>query len=302
MSRHRGTRNARYDCSCQNDLRCCVHHVPPCLTVLMPGRTACRSAQRLIVRLLSRSLYCGHRAIRHSHAMGHRYRPRPRGYSRAARVALRGAANELASTAAIARAIIIEHRFKVLLLIVRSARSPDANAIAVAIVGTAISSKRTMRYCTERQRDWTKRQRDDLSGTLEPSPGTWAHERRDEAAIGRWIAVPPDRLGDALSSSCVAGCSHRFRATQAGSPHGAAGTPSTRRAGGSAVTSRVPMVIVPVLAVSRPAISRNVVDLPQPDGPSSFCCTRELRPALRLNAGPFSAPPPKSVQIDAPSL
>ena len=33
------------------------------------------------------------------------------------------------------------------------------------------------------------------------------------------------------------------------------------------VTSRPPMVIVPELAISSPAISRSVVVLPQPDGP-----------------------------------
>ena len=40
-------------------------------------------------------------------------------------------------------------------------------------------------------------------------------------------------------------------------------------AGGSAVTSRSAILIVPALAVSSPAISRKVVDLPQPEGPSS---------------------------------
>jgi hypothetical protein len=40
-------------------------------------------------------------------------------------------------------------------------------------------------------------------------------------------------------------------------------------AGDSAVTSRFAMTIVPALAVSSPAISRKVVDLPQPEGPSS---------------------------------
>src|SRR3954467_12354564 len=42
-----------------------------------------------------------------------------------------------------------------------------------------------------------------------------------------------------------------------------------RFAGGSAVTSRLAIEIVPAVAVSRPAIRRNVVDLPQPEGPSS---------------------------------
>src|SRR5688572_6403406 len=39
--------------------------------------------------------------------------------------------------------------------------------------------------------------------------------------------------------------------------------------GGSVVTSRPAIPIVPASAVSRPAISRSVVDLPHPDGPSN---------------------------------
>src|SRR6187551_3897896 len=41
-----------------------------------------------------------------------------------------------------------------------------------------------------------------------------------------------------------------------------------RAAGGSRVTSRLPMRMRPPFDASRPAISRSVVDLPQPDGPS----------------------------------
>src|SRR3954469_24236180 len=42
-----------------------------------------------------------------------------------------------------------------------------------------------------------------------------------------------------------------------------------RAAGGSVVTSRSPMSTRPPSAASRPAIKRSVVDLPQPEGPSS---------------------------------
>ena len=42
-----------------------------------------------------------------------------------------------------------------------------------------------------------------------------------------------------------------------------------RRAGGSPVTSASPIVMRPDVSVSRPATRRSVVDLPQPDGPSS---------------------------------
>src|SRR2546426_8969171 len=41
-----------------------------------------------------------------------------------------------------------------------------------------------------------------------------------------------------------------------------------RRTGGSAVTSTSPMRMRPALTCSSPAISRSVVDLPQPEGPS----------------------------------
>ena len=41
-----------------------------------------------------------------------------------------------------------------------------------------------------------------------------------------------------------------------------------RLAGGNCVTSRSPMRMLPEVGVSRPAIMRSVVDLPQPDGPS----------------------------------
>src|SRR5919198_5386997 len=43
----------------------------------------------------------------------------------------------------------------------------------------------------------------------------------------------------------------------------------SRAAGGSSVTSRSPMRIVPRVTCSRPAISLRSVDLPQPDGPTS---------------------------------
>src|SRR3982751_6135018 len=42
-----------------------------------------------------------------------------------------------------------------------------------------------------------------------------------------------------------------------------------RAAGGSVVTSRSPISTRPPSAASRPAIRRSVVDLPQPEGPSS---------------------------------
>ena len=41
-----------------------------------------------------------------------------------------------------------------------------------------------------------------------------------------------------------------------------------RRTGGSAVTASPPMKTSPAVTVSSPAISRSVVDLPQPEGPS----------------------------------
>ena len=50
----------------------------------------------------------------------------------------------------------------------------------------------------------------------------------------------------------------------------------TRRwAGGRWVTSTPPMKMRPPVAASSPAISRSVVDLPQPDGPRST----SIRPA-----------------------
>ena len=38
---------------------------------------------------------------------------------------------------------------------------------------------------------------------------------------------------------------------------------------GKLLTSRLPMVILPELSISSPAIMRKSVDLPQPDGPTS---------------------------------
>src|SRR5436305_14659269 len=49
------------------------------------------------------------------------------------------------------------------------------------------------------------------------------------------------------------------------------------------------MLIVPLLALSRPAISRNVVDLPQPDGPSS--ATRWPAGAEKLTFSTAAAAP-----------
>ena len=53
-----------------------------------------------------------------------------------------------------------------------------------------------------------------------------------------------------------------------------------RCAGGSAVKSAPPMKIRPLETCSRPAIRRSVVDLPQPDGPSST--TSEAAAASKL--------------------
>ena len=53
-----------------------------------------------------------------------------------------------------------------------------------------------------------------------------------------------------------------------------------RCAGGNAVTSLPPMKIRPPETRSRPAIRRSVVDLPQPDGPSST--TSEAAAASKL--------------------
>jgi hypothetical protein len=44
---------------------------------------------------------------------------------------------------------------------------------------------------------------------------------------------------------------------------------TSRSEAGAAVTSRPPMKMVPALTISRPAMRRSVVVLPQPDGPSS---------------------------------
>ena len=55
-----------------------------------------------------------------------------------------------------------------------------------------------------------------------------------------------------------------------------------RWAGVRWVTSVPPMVIVPPSSCSSPAISRSVVDLPQPDGPSST--SSEPSSAVRLTS------------------
>ena len=43
----------------------------------------------------------------------------------------------------------------------------------------------------------------------------------------------------------------------------------SRSAGSTSLTCLPPMLILPAVTVSRPAIIRSSVDLPQPDGPSS---------------------------------
>src|SRR6185369_12170074 len=58
-----------------------------------------------------------------------------------------------------------------------------------------------------------------------------------------------------------------------------------RRAGGSAVTSLPPMNTWPALTPSSPAIRRSVVDLPQPEGPSSTT----KRPAAASKLTPSTA-------------
>src|SRR5205085_10151178 len=58
-----------------------------------------------------------------------------------------------------------------------------------------------------------------------------------------------------------------------------------RAAGGRAVTSRPPMQTVPEVGASRPAMMRSVVDLPQPEGPSST----QNEPASTSNEMPSSA-------------
>ena len=44
---------------------------------------------------------------------------------------------------------------------------------------------------------------------------------------------------------------------------------TSRSAAEKFVTSRAPIIMRPAVAISRPAISRSVVVLPQPEGPSS---------------------------------
>jgi len=44
---------------------------------------------------------------------------------------------------------------------------------------------------------------------------------------------------------------------------------TSRSEAGAEVTSRPPIVMVPALTISSPAIRRSVVVLPQPEGPSS---------------------------------
>ena len=67
-----------------------------------------------------------------------------------------------------------------------------------------------------------------------------------------------------------------------------------RADGGSPVTSRPPIRMTPASAVSRPAISRSVVDLPQPEGPSSTLSV----PGSKANVMPSTACtlPPAVVQ------
>ena len=63
-----------------------------------------------------------------------------------------------------------------------------------------------------------------------------------------------------------------------------------RAAGGRCVTSRPPMRMVPAVGVSSPAIRRSVVDLPQPDGPSST--TKEPGSASKRDAVEGARAPP----------
>src|SRR6266508_1097684 len=61
-----------------------------------------------------------------------------------------------------------------------------------------------------------------------------------------------------------------------------------RRAGGSRVTSRPAMRTVPESGASRPAMSRSVVDLPHPDGPSSTASRPDAAMKLTLSTtGPL---------------
>ena len=55
-----------------------------------------------------------------------------------------------------------------------------------------------------------------------------------------------------------------------------------RAAGGASVTSSLPMAMRPLLTRSSPAMRRKVVDLPQPDGPSST--TSVPTPASKLTS------------------
>ena len=67
---------------------------------------------------------------------------------------------------------------------------------------------------------------------------------------------------------------------------------TSRRCGGTRVTSRPSNQTLPALGVSSPAISRNNVLLPEPDGPS----TTSSSPALMVKSNGWSAaiPPGKS--------
>ena len=64
-----------------------------------------------------------------------------------------------------------------------------------------------------------------------------------------------------------------------------------RCAGGSAVTSVPPMKIRPLDTCSRPAIRRSVVDLPQPDGPSSTSSEAAAASKLTLSTARGALPP-----------
>jgi hypothetical protein len=58
-----------------------------------------------------------------------------------------------------------------------------------------------------------------------------------------------------------------------------------RSLGGSCVTSRPPIRMRPAVATSSPAISRNVVVLPQPEGPRSVASV----PVSTANEMPLTA-------------
>ena len=49
---------------------------------------------------------------------------------------------------------------------------------------------------------------------------------------------------------------------------------TSRSEAGAEVTSRPPMMMLPELTISSPAIRRSVVVLPQPEGPSSVTASR----------------------------